>query len=426
MLTTTALTLIVVVFILSYAAIALEHPLRLDKAIPALTAGSVILVILCYQSGNDHPAMEHLADVASILLFLLPAMVIVELMAKYGAFQIITGKITSENPSKLLWMISALSFFLSGLLDNMTTTIVMISVAAKLMRKGEGLLLTSGAIVISANAGGAFSPIGDVTTTMLWNGGQISPLGVMTSLFIPSLVCALVPTAMLARAITKMRLDTPEAKEKHVVDTTTSTSERLIVLITGLLALLSVPVIKTVFHVPPFIGMFLGLVLVWFVTERIHHKTGDKENLRVASILKEIDHKVILFFAGILLAVGGLETSGILSSLAMGLTEAIPSDILINACVGIVSAVVDNVPIVAAVQGMYGLDIHPPDSDFWNYLALSGGTGGSLLPIGSAAGVVAMGMLRIKFDWYVKKISAPALIGLTLALATSYLQNNLW
>lgn len=417
MITTVA---IITVFVMCYLAITLEHPLQLDKAIPALVAGSVIVTIVCYQQKSDHPALEHLAEIASIIFFLLPAMVIVELMAKYGAFQIITDKISTDDPKKLLWTIGVLTFFLSALLDNMTTTIVMVSVATKLIRQKEALLLTSGAIVISANAGGAWSPIGDVTTTMLWNGGQISAMNIMAELFIPSVVCAIVPLAMITSMLQRTVSESLDGKHRHFEEPKTTSTERSVVLLTGLVALIAVPIIKTIFHVPPFIGMFVGLVLVWFVTEQMHHKTRNKEDLRVASILKEIDHKVILFFAGILLAVGGLETSGILKSCATFMASAIPSEILMNTCVGIVSAIVDNVPIVAAVQGMYSLDVYPMDSNFWNYLSLAGGTGGSLLPIGSAAGVVAMGMVRIKFGWYVKRISLPALVGFLLAMATAY------
>ena len=338
-------------------------------------------------------------------------MTIVELIDAHEGFDIITTRITQTDKRKLLWIISLITFFLSAVLDNLTTTIVMVSLLRKLIRDDSDRLLFTGMVVIAANAGGVWSPIGDVTTTMLWIGGQITPLNIIRMLILPSLVCLIVPLLYLSFKL-RGSIDRPFV-EGNTYSPALNSRQQSLVFFSGIMVLLLVPVFKTVTHLPPFMGMLIGLGLLWIITEIIH---GDKDNedkhiLSVVHALRKIDSPSILFFLGILLAIASLEASGILSSVAQWLTATFKNESAIVIVIGLVSAIVDNVPLVAAVQGMYDLNQYPTDHFFWEFLAYCTGTGGSALIIGSAAGVAAMGMEKISFFWYVKKITFLALLG---------------
>jgi Na+/H+ antiporter NhaD/arsenite permease-like protein len=339
------------------------------------------------------------------------AMTIVELIDAHDGFEIITSAISTRNKVKLIWLIGVLSFFLSAVLDNLTTTIVMISLARKLIDDKEDRLLFAGIIVISANAGGAWSPIGDVTTTMLWIGGQITAGNIMMELFIPSLVCMIIPLFFFS-----LRLKgefKPIQTDAHAKAVKTSRKEQTLVLYTGLLALIFVPIFKTYTHLPPFMGILFGLSILWVIVELLHHKKEDEEKdaLSVVRALQRIDVPSVMFFLGILVAISALQSTGMLKEVALWMDQKMGNLSLISITIGLLSAIVDNVPLVAAGMGMYDLTTYPADSYLWEFIAYCAGTGGSILIIGSAAGVAAMGMEKISFFWYVKKISFYALIG---------------
>lgn len=416
--------LIIIVFVLGYIAIAFEHPLKLNKAASALITGVLCWTIYILQSSDMHIVNEallhHLGETASILFFLLGAMTIVELIDSHNGFDIITQKINTTNKRKLLFIITGISFFLSALLDNLTTAIVMVSLCTKLLQDKEDRLWFAGTIVIAANAGGAWSPLGDVTTTMLWIGGQITALNIMAQLILPSLAVCILPTLLIGYRF----------KGKKVaaipVSSCTETEKRegRIILIAGLGFLIFVPIFKTVTHLPPFMGMLLALGLMWVITTFIH-KTKEPElaqRYTVANALQKIDTPSILFFLGILLAVAALQSNGTLKEVANGLSSTLKDDYLIGTTLGLLSAVVDNVPLVAASQGMYDLATYPTDHPFWEFLALTTGTGGSAIIIGSAAGVAVMGIEKVDFMWYLKKISWLALVGFAAGIAVFLLQ----
>lgn len=406
--------ILVAIFAIGYLAIVLEHAVGVNKAATALLTG-----VLCWTAfvltGDQHvveASLAHqMAEVSGILFFLLGAMTIVELIDAHDGFQLITSRITTVSRRRLLAIVTALSFFLSAILDNLTTSIVMMSLVRKLVRDREDRMLYGGAVIVAANAGGAWSPIGDVTTTMLWIGGQITTTSIMRHLILPSLVSVIVPVAWLALRM-RGNVSRPEVEPSHLARPTTP-GERAAVLSVGLGMLLFVPVFKTVTHLPPFMGILLGLGVLWTVTELIHKRKNDEARsaFSVAGALQRVDAPSILFFLGILLAIGALQSAGLLASLAHQLDESIGNVDLITMSIGLSSAVVDNVPLVAAAQGMYTLGHFPQDHHFWLFLAYCAGTGGSILIIGSAAGVAVMGMERITFGWYVKKISLPALLG---------------
>jgi len=412
-------TLILVIFILGYLAIALEHPLGIDKTAPALLIGALCWSVLALNTPGaevhhlqDHMA-HHLSDIASILFFLLAAMTIVELIDSYGGFRVITDRINTTNRVKLLWIISVLSFFVSSVLDNLTTTIVMVALLRRMIRSRDDLWLMAGFVVIAANAGGAWSPIGDVTTIMLWIGGQISTVPVMTELIIPSLVCLIVPL-LLASLRMRGDVERPVENEMESSQTVTVTDfQRKLILIVGVGALVFVPIFKSITHLPPYAGLLLGLAVLWTMTE-IMSRSQDhvtRGHLAVSGILRRIDTPSVLFFLGILLAVAALETAGILGQTAQWLDKSVGNIAIINGLIGLLSAVVDNVPLVAGAMGMYDLATYPVDHLFWHLLAYCAGTGGSILIIGSAAGVAAMGLLHIDFLWYLKRVSLLALAG---------------
>jgi NhaD family Na+/H+ antiporter len=406
--------LIIAAFVVGYIAIALEHSLRVNKAATALITG-----VLCWtfyilftndKAGVVDNLLRHLGDVSQILFFLLGAMTIVELIDAHDGFELITKRITTKNKKKLLWIIGLLAFFLSAVLDNLTTAIVMISLVRKLIADKKDRLLFAGAIIIAANAGGAWSPIGDVTTTMLWIGGQITAGNIVIKLFLPGLVCMIVPLLLL-QFFLKGEVQAPE--ESFDDSETPNELHRNIVFFAGLGILLFVPVFKTTTHLPPFMGILFGLGVLWVIVEILHSDKDeqDRKYYTVAYALRKIDSPSILFFLGILLAIAALESTGQLHYLAQAMNEKLKNQNLIVLSIGLISSVVDNVPLVAASMGMYSLQQYPTDHYFWEFLAYCTGTGGSILIIGSAAGVAVMGIEKIDFIWYLKRISWLALIG---------------
>jgi len=394
-------------------AIAFEHSIRLNKAASALLTGVLCWTVYALggHSQNDvtESLIHHIGEISSILFFLLGAMTIVELIDSHNGFEIITSRIKTKSKRKLLIIVSIITFFLSAILDNLTTAIVMTSLAAKLLNNKEDRWWFTGMIVIAANAGGAWSPLGDVTTTMLWIGGQITALNIIIKTFLPSLAVATIPLLIASFHFKGKFLDISHSEIlKKEAD-----KEGKIMLVSGLGFLLFVPVFKTVTHLPPFMGMLLALGLLWIITTAIHSKKEDevKKKFTVAKALQRIDTPSILFFLGILLAVAALESFGLLKEAALFLNSTLKNDYLIGIALGVLSSVVDNVPLVAAAQGMYDLQTFPTDHNFWEFLSLTSGTGGSMIIIGSAAGVAVMGIENISFGWFLKKISLLALIG---------------
>ena len=425
-------TLIVVIFVVGYAAIALEHPLRVNKAAPALLTGMLVWTALMMGHAQlglaaDPDALverllHHLSGAASILFFLLGAMTVVELIDAHSGFQVVTDRIATTSRRRLLWVVGVITFVLSAILDNLTTAIVMAALMRKLMRDREDIWTFGGVVIIAANAGGAWSPIGDVTTIMLWIGGQVTTWNIIATTLLPSVVCLVLPLLWLSyqlRGDVQRPVEAPDEAGHPPVPK----HERITVFVLGLATLLGVPVFKAATHLPPFMGIMFGLGILWVYTEIVHarHEEEDRGQYQVAAILRRIDHSSILFFLGILIAIGGLETSGHLGVLARSLDRWFPNIFALNTVIGALSAVVDNVPLVAAAQGMYPLTTYPPDHIFWELLALCAGTGGSLLIFGSAAGVAVMGVLRMDFMWYVRRMFVPAAIGYTGGVVTFWL-----
>jgi Na+/H+ antiporter NhaD/arsenite permease-like protein len=406
--------MLLAIFIIGYLAIAFEHQIKLNKAASALITG-----VLCWTiyilNGADHDAahhalLEHMGEISGILFFLLGAMTIVELIDAHDGFEPISASIKTTNKFKLLSIITLLGFFLSAVLDNLTTTIVLISLMSKLVKDEKEKLVFASIIVIAANAGGAWSPIGDVTTTMLWIGGQVTSLAIIKSIFIPSIFAVVIPLLALGFSL-KGRVE-PIKRDKEI-ETRSTKNERNLVLIIGLASLLFVPVFKTWTGLPPFMGMLFSLGVMWLITEIIHSgkDTMDKDNLSVNFAIRKIDTPSILFFLGILISVAALQSAGTLKEMADYLNQQIGDQKLIVVALGGLSAIIDNVPLVAATQGMYSLSEFPTDHPFWLFLAYCSGTGGSMLIIGSAAGVAAMGLTKIEFFWYLKKVSLWASLG---------------
>ena len=446
--------LMLVIFVLGYTAIALEHNIRIDKAASALITGVLCwtvyvlgamnivdfdsiphTLLALFQEENHildkhevithyvthYQILEQLAEIASILFFLIGAMTIVELIDAHEGFSVITDKIRTTNKVKLLWITGIITFFMSAALDNLTTTIVMVSLLKKLINSQQQRWLFAGIIVIAANAGGAWSPIGDVTTTMLWIGGQITTVKIITGIILPAVTCLVVPLAWLSFKV-KGNVVRPRksAKKDHYLDPT-SNFERNVVFYAGLFGLLMVPVYKTVTHLPPFMGMLLSLGLLWLLTDILHRSKNHEFRVKysVVGVIRKIDTPSVLFFLGILLAVGSLQGAGHLSQMANALDSTVGTDHAngvfgVGLIIGVLSSIVDNVPLVAASMGMYPLasdGFFMPDGLFWEFLAYCAGTGGSALIIGSAAGVAAMGLENISFGWYLKRISRLALVG---------------
>lgn len=407
--------LIIAIFVLGYAAIAMEHTIKLNKAASALITGVLCWVVYIVSVQDKHlineQLTEHLGELSGILFFLLSAMTIVELIDSHDGFNIITDRITQTNKKSLIWTVGFITFFLSAILDNLTTTIVMISLLRKLIKDEKDRLFFVGTVVIAANAGGAWSPIGDVTTTMLWIGGQISAFKIITKLILPSLFCLIVPLIFIS-----FKLKGKVERTENVNNTqkiSLPEKEQKIVLFSGISVLILVPIFKTLTNLPPYMGILFGLGVLWIITEVLHRSKDEenKHNLTVVHALRKIDTSTILFFLGILIAIAAMQSTGILTRLANLMAESIGNISTIVISIGLLSSVVDNVPLVAATQGMYDLAQYPTDHFFWEFLAYCAGTGGSALIIGSAAGVVAMGMEKITFFWYLKKLSWLALIG---------------
>ncbi|MBR0773462.1 sodium:proton antiporter NhaD [Bradyrhizobium diazoefficiens] len=416
------------VFVLAYAAIALEHPLGVSKSASALIGAGLLWTF--YATAMHDPAMinqqlgESVGATAQIVFFLIGAMTIVEVIDAHDGFEVITALIRTRSQITLIWVISFITFFLSAILDNLTTTIVMVSLIQKLIGGRSDRLLFASIIVIAANAGGAWTVIGDVTTTMLWIGGQITPVNIMAALILPSLINLLVPLLIVSFSL-RRKVIAPLTRDdsRSKVDP----FERNLMFGLGLGILVAVPVFKATTHLAPFMGILFGLGILWLVGEIVHRRKNDDERrpLTLAHALTRIDMTAIVFFVGILLAVAALEHAGMLAMLARWLEATIGRHDIIVILLGLLSAVIDNVPLVAATIGMYELAHFPPDSFIWEFIAYCAGTGGSILIIGSAAGVAAMGIEKIEFLWYARRIGGLALAGY-LAGAVAYIaQYNL-
>ena len=417
-------------FVAVYAAIALEHPLKINKSASALVGAGLLWTVYGVSLNNasvlNHQLGESLMGTAQIVFFLMGAMTIVEVVDAHNGFEVITSRIKTHQLSTLMWMVGFVTFFLSAILDNLTTTIVMVSLMKRLLFRREDRLFFAGMIVIAANAGGAWTPIGDVTTTMLWIGGQVSAFAIMKSVFLPALVNLLVPLLVTSHLLGKRPVLSPPQREESL-GLDTSALERNLMFVLGMAILVLVPVFKTLTDLPPFMGILFGLGLLWMTGDLVHRREEElrKQRLTLARALTRIDMSSVVFFIGILLAVAVLEHAHILSTIAHWLDRTVGRQDLIVLIIGLVSAIVDNVPLVAASMGMYGLDQYPPDSFLWEFIAYCAGTGGSILVIGSAAGVAAMGMEKIDFLWYVRKISGLALMGY-LAGALAYVAQSHW
>ena len=423
------ITILILIFTLGYLAITLEQTIKINKSATALMTAVLCWTLIISNASNKEIIIEqlshHLSSISEIVFFLLGAMTIVEIIDAHDGFQNITERIKPNHKTKLIWLIAVITFFLSAVLDNLTSTIVMMSILNKLIEDKKTKWLLLGLVIISSNAGGAFSPIGDVTTTMLWIGGQISPLNIMKQTFLASLVCMVVPTLMINYMI-KGKIEL-RANVENSLNFNTNSFERNLIFYVGIGCLLFIPLFKTLTNLPPYMGMFLSLGIIWTLTELIHNKkhVNEKGILSVSHALRKIDTPSILFFFGILLSIASLEVVGVLPQMASTLNSSIGNLNLVAICIGLLSAVFDNVPLVAALQSMYSLNDYPQDHYFWELLAFTAGTGGSCLIIGSAAGVAVMGIEKIDFFWYLKKISWIALIGFIAGVATFLIQHYL-
>ncbi len=406
-------TVLIIIFIAGYLGIAFESVIKINKAAIALITGVLCWMLYIISSNDKQIISDQLSkstgEVSGILFFLLGAMVIVELIDAHGGFEIISTRINYKSKRKLLWIISLVTFFLSPVLDNLTTAIVMITLLRKFITEPKDRLYFSGMIIIAANAGGVWSPIGDVTTTMLWIGGQVTPEHIIYNLFLPSLFCLIVPLLILSYSMKgNSGLNAENKKEKIFLK-----QDQYLVFFSGILILISIPVFKTLTGLPPYMSMLIGLGILWVITEIIHGKKNEEERqvLSVAFALQRIDTPSILFFLGILLSISAMQAMGILTSVAHSLNAGLANENIIITGMGLLSSVVDNVPLVAASQGMFSLSQYPTDHHFWIFLAYCTGTGGSLLLIGSASGVAVMGMEKMSFSWYLKKITLLAFLG---------------
>src|SRR3979490_1972092 len=399
------------IFVIAYAAIALEHPIKVNKSASALVGAGVLWTVYAVFSGNpalvEQQLNESVSSTAQIVFFLIGAMTIVEVIDAHNGFEVITSLIRTRKQVTLMWLVGFVTFFLSAILDNLTTTIVMISLMRKLLDNQSDRLLFAAMIVIAANAGGAWAAIGDVTTTMLWIGGQITPLAIIEGVFLASLVNLVVPLSVLSMRLRGREIVLPGDQEGE--RTRTNKFERNLTFYLGLGILVLVPAFKTVTHLPPFMGILFGLGILWMVGELIHRdkEEDEKAHLTLVSALKRIDMSSIVFFIGILLAVAALEHTHVLEMLAKWLDANVGRQDAIVVLLGLLSAIVDNVPLVAASMGMYSLAQYPPDSFLWEFIAYCAGTGGSILIIGSAAGVAALGLERVEFPCSAPPLARP-------------------
>ncbi|KAF2294636.1 hypothetical protein GH714_014013 [Hevea brasiliensis] len=391
-------------FGIGYAGIIFEESLAFNKSGVGLLMAVSLWIVRSIGAPSTEIAVSeltHAAEVSEIVFFLLGAMTIVEIVDAHQGFKLVTDNITTRKPKTLLWVVGFVTFFLSSILDNLTSTIVMVSLLRKLVPPSEYRRLLGAVVVIAANSGGAWTPIGDVTTTMLWIHGQISTLPTMKGLLVPSVVSLAIPLALMSL--------TSEVNGKEQESPNVLASE-LFKALTGL---------------PPYMGMLLGLGVLWIVTDAIHYGESERQKLKVPQALSRIDTQGVLFFLGILLSVSSLEAAGILRELANYLDAHIPNVELVATAIGLVSAIIDNVPLVAAAMGMYDLTSFPQDSEFWQLVAYCAGTGGSLLVIGSAAGVAYMGMEKVDFFWYFRKVSGFAFAGYAAGIAAYLAVHNL-
>ena len=420
---------LVVIFVVAYAAIALEHPIKVNKSASALIGAGLLWTVYAVSSSDpglvERQLNDSVSSTAQIVFFLIGAMTIVEVIDAHNGFEVITSLIRTRKQVTLMWLVGFVTFFLSAILDNLTTTIVMIALMKKLLDNQGDRLFFAAMIVIAANAGGAWSAIGDVTTTMLWIGGQITPLAIMKGVFLASLINLVVPLLVVSLQLRGREIVAP--RQLHRDRFQTSKFERNLVFFLGLGILVMVPAFKTITHLPPFMGILFGLGILWMVGELIHREKEDDDRKRLTLVhaLTRIDMGSIVFFIGILLAVATLEHAHILEMLAKWLDATIGRQDAIVVLLGLLSAIVDNVPLVAASMGMYSLSQYPPDSFLWEFIAYCAGTGGSILIIGSAAGVAAMGLEKIHFFWYVKRISGLALLGYLGGVAAYIVQYGL-
>lgn len=434
----------VAIFVLGYVCIAMEHKIRVEKAAVALLMCGAMWVLFSLW-GNDPnistELVEKLGDTCEILVFLIGAMAIVDLIDMHGGFSVITSHITTRNKPKLMWLMAAITFFMSAVLDNMTTTIIMVMLLRRMIPNARERWVFASVIVIAANAGGAWSPIGDVTTIMLWMRGNVTSAALSQTLLLPCVVAVTVPTALAVRYIRGRR--TAPVNFKAEEDRPAGIGPRFshFILIVGVLGLLFVPVFKSLTGLPPYMGMMISLGLLWVLTEIIYDRKRNMEEsikCRVAKVLKHIDLPTILFFLGILMAVAALECAGVLGNLASWLDANIHEVFTITGVIGVLSSVIDNVPLVAASMGMYPvadaaavaasadpayMQAFLQDGIFWHLLTYCAGVGGSLLIIGSTAGVVAMGLERIQFAWYFKRITLLALIGYLAGIGVIWLEH---
>ena len=434
---------IIVAFVAGYLCIALESLTKINKAAIALLMCVVCWTLLMVSPGAYYPDVasdgvlhhisevieHHLGDAAGTLFFLMGAMTIVEIVDSNGGFNFVRDIMKTRSKRKLLWRVAIATFFLSSILDNLTSSIVMIMVLRKLVQSREERLIYAALIIISANSGGAFSPIGDVTTIMLWIKGVITTQGILTEIFIPSLVSMLVPAFILQYSLSG-KFD----KEQNLVTAEISQFtkvQRNIIFWLGVGGLVFVPIFKSITHLPPFMGILLVLGVLWTVTEIFHHNTSEDDTMakRVSDLLSRIDLSTIMFFLGILMAVAVLQEIGVLTALGTGLNEVFVGNYyVINGIIGVLSSIVDNVPLVAGCMGMYPVaetGAMAIDGLFWQLLAYCAGVGGSMLIIGSAAGVVVMGLEKITFGWYLKRITWIAFVGYLAGIVTYWLQQAL-
>ena len=423
------LSAIIIIFVVAYAAIAFESPIKINKSASALVGAGLLWTVYATLSG-DHSVVEQelnesVSSTAQIVFFLIGAMTIVEVIDAHNGFEVITSLISTRKQVTLMWLVGFVTFFLSAILDNLTTTIVMISLMKRLLGSQSDRLFFAAMIVIAANAGGAWSAIGDVTTTMLWIGGQITPVSIIASVFLAALINLLVPLLVVSYLLRGKEIAPPASPEQELPQT--SLFERNLTFYLGLGILVMVPAFKTVTHLPPFMGILFGLGILWMVGEMIHREKEEdaKKHLTLVHALTRIDMGSIVFFVGILLAVAALEHTHILAMLAKWLDANVGRQDAIVIMLGLLSAVVDNVPLVAASMGMYSLKQYPADSFLWEFVAYCAGTGGSILIIGSAAGVAAMGLEKIEFFWYVRRISGLALLGYLSGAAAYIVQYGL-
>lgn len=401
-------TWMILVFIIGYSFIALEYITDINKATIALLMAIICWAIQFVYAGADKSSYflgNSLTDISQLVFFLIGALTVVEIIAAHDGFRFITDRIQIESKMKMFWVIGIITFFLSAILDNLATTVVMVSLLRKLLKDPLDRFIMGSGVVIAANAGGAWSPIGDVTTTMLWIDGEISSFEIMKGLFLPSLISMAVSFGLLSPLLKNEKLEVihDEAAPKDPLSTP--------IFILGVSSLIFVPLFTAITGLPPFMGILFGLSVMWLVTDLLHRREDSEQHLRVHALFSKIDLAAALFFLGLLLAINALEVVGVLHSLAIWLDKTIPNIQVMAGLMGIFSAVIGNVPFVAASIGMYSLEQYPADSMLWQLIAYCSGTGGSILITGSAAGVALMGMEKIDFFWYLRKISLPALLG---------------